>query len=44
MAYPGDEIRQNFMQEQANEHAGKYNMTPTQALKAIKQAEQSRQT
>jgi hypothetical protein len=39
-----DEIRQQFLKEQAEEHARKRNITSEKALKAIQQAEQSKQT
>jgi hypothetical protein len=38
----GNELRQSFLQERAEEYALKRNMNPAQALKAIKQAEQSK--
>jgi hypothetical protein len=38
----GDDLRQAFLQEQAEEYASKRHMRPAQALKAIKQAEISR--
>jgi hypothetical protein len=40
----GDELRQQFLQDQAEEHARRHNIVPAKALKAIKQAEASRQT
>jgi hypothetical protein len=38
----GNELRQSFLQEQAEEYARKRNMKPAQALKAIQQAEESK--
>jgi hypothetical protein len=38
----GNELRQSFLQERAEEYAQKRNMSPAQAFKAIKQAEQSK--
>jgi hypothetical protein len=40
----GDTIRQQFLQDKAEEHARRHNIIPAKALKAIKQAELSRQT